>query len=75
MEAVIQQQHEINKGVVYVALLLLGNLGNIGCYIISELRSATSTLNVTVNDWAGGATVARSTPDRKAACSNHVRVR
>ena len=24
--------------------------------------------------WAGGATVARSTPDRKAACSNHVRL-
>lgn len=23
----------------------------------------------------GGATVARSTPDRKAACSNHVRVK
>ena len=25
-------------------------------------------------EWAGGATVARSIPDRKVACSNHVRL-
>lgn len=25
--------------------------------------------------WAGGATVARSIPDRKVACSNHVRLK
>ena len=39
-----------------------------------ESSDPSSNLGGTLNTWLRGATVARLTPDQKAACSNHVGV-
>ena len=53
------------------------NLGFYGVMVSTldfESSDPSSNLGGTLNTWLRGATVARLTPDQKAACSNHVGV-